>query len=55
VLEPVRKAEVGNNDVTVPVQEQVLELEIAMDNLLLMDIPDSRDELGEEFSCIAFF
>lgn len=54
MLEPVREAEVGDDDIAIPIKEQVLEFEIAMDNLLLMDIPNSGDELSKEFSCVSF-
>jgi hypothetical protein len=54
VLEAISEAKISDDDVSMLVQEQVLKLEIPMDNFLLVDVPDARDELGEEFCGIAF-
>jgi hypothetical protein len=40
VLEAVCKAEIGDNDVAVAI-EKVLEFEVAVDNLLLVYVPDT--------------
>jgi hypothetical protein len=48
VVEPVGKAKVGDDDVAVLVEEEVLELEVAVDNVLLVEIVDARDELRKE-------
>ena len=49
-VEGVCKAEIGYDDVAVAVQEQILELQVTVDDLLLVDIPDTRDELAEQFT-----
>lgn len=54
MLEAISKAKIGDDDVTVLVEEQVLKFEIPVNYFLLVDIPDARDELGEEFCGIAF-
>jgi hypothetical protein len=38
----------------VSIEEEVLRVEITMDDLFLMNIPDARDELTKEFACILF-
>jgi hypothetical protein len=50
VLEAVGKAEVCDDDVAVAVEEEVLELEIAVDDLFLVDVPDAGDELGKSLA-----
>ncbi len=47
----VRKSEVGNNDIAVPIQKQVLKLQIAMDDALLMEVSNTRYELSEQTTC----
>jgi hypothetical protein len=47
-VECVRKAKVGDDDVLVAVQKQVLELEIAMYDALLVQISNTRNQLGKE-------
>ncbi len=44
----VGKANVGDDDVAVAVQKQIFELEIAMDDVLLMKVRDTGDELSKE-------
>jgi translation initiation factor IF-2 len=43
VLEAVGEAKVGDDDVAVAVEEQVLELEVSVDDLLLVDVPVSSE------------
>jgi len=50
IVEPVRKPEIGDNDLPVPVEEEVLELQVPMDDLLLVEVGDAGDELGEELA-----
>ena len=54
MLKAVCKAKVSDDDIAIAVEEEIFQLEIAMNNLLLMDIPDCRNKLGEEFAGIAF-
>lgn len=43
MLEPVGEPEICDDYVTISVEKEIFELEIAVDNLLLMDIPDGAD------------
>ena len=45
MLEPVGETEIGNDDVPVAVEKEVFQLEVAVDNFLLMNIPDAGNEL----------
>jgi len=54
MFEPVGESKVGDDDVSVAVEEEILELQITMNDFLLMDVPDTRDELGEKLGCIFF-
>lgn len=47
-IENVGKPEVGDDDVAVPVQQQILELEVAMHDSLLVQISNARHELREQ-------
>lgn len=47
-VECVCKAKVGDDDVLVAVQEQIFELEIAVHDALLVQISNTRNQLGEE-------
>jgi hypothetical protein len=55
VFKTVGETKVGDDDIAVAVQEEIFELEITVNNFLLMDVPDARDELGKEFSGVSFF
>ena len=55
VLEAISEAEVGDDDVAVAVQEEIFELEVAVDDFTLMNVPNAGDELGEKTACILFF
>ena len=54
VLEVVGEAKVCDDDVAIAVEEEVLELEIAVDDLLGVDVADAGDELGEELAGVLF-
>jgi hypothetical protein len=41
-LQPARKAEICDDYVVIRVKEEVFEFEIAVSNLLLMDVPDRQ-------------
>lgn len=47
-LEGVGESEIGDDDVPSLVEEEVLELEISVDDVLGVEVVDSRDELSEE-------
>lgn len=49
-LEGVGKAEIGYYDVSVSIQQQVLQLQIAVNDALLVQVSDSRYELGKQAS-----
>lgn len=52
VLESIGEAEIRDYHVPVSVEEEVFEFEVPVDNLFLMNVPDARDELTEEFARI---
>ena len=45
MFESVCEAKVRDDDIPMAIQEQVLQLEITVNNLLFMDIPNTGDEL----------
>ena len=47
-VEGVGEAKVGDDDVLVPVEEEVLEFQVAVDDALLVQVADAGHELGEE-------
>lgn len=47
-IERVGEAKVGDDDVSVPVEQEVLQLEIAVDDALLVQVPNAGNELGKE-------
>ena len=55
MFESVRETKVGDYHVPVPVEQEVFEFEVAMDDLFLVDIPDAGDELTKEFACVLLF
>jgi hypothetical protein len=55
VFETVGKTKVGDDDVAIAVKQKILELEVAVNDLFLVDVPDTGDELGEKFCGILFF
>jgi hypothetical protein len=54
MLKLVGKTEIGNDHISVTVEEQVLQLEVAMDNFLLVDVPNTGDELREQLGSVLF-
>ena len=52
VFEPIGETEVRDYHVPVSVKEEVFEFEVTVDNLLLVNVPDARDELAKEFARI---
>lgn len=52
MFEPVGETKVGDYHVPVPIEEEVLEFEVAMDDLFLVNVPDTGDELTEELARI---
>jgi hypothetical protein len=52
VFEPIRETEVRDYHVPVPIEEEVFEFEVAMNDLFLVDVPDARDELTKKFARI---
>ena len=54
MFEAIGKAKVCDDDVPVAIEEEVFEFEVAVDDFLLVDVPDTGDELGEELGCVFF-
>ena len=52
MFKTVRESKICDYNIAVAVKEEVFEFEIPMDNFLLMNVPDTRDELGKEFCSI---
>lgn len=52
MFEAVGETKVCDDDVSVAIEEKVLEFEVAVNDFLLMDVPDTRYELGEELCSI---
>ena len=52
---PDRHAKVCDLDVLVAVKKEVLQLEITMNDLLLVNIPDAGDELCKKFAGVLLF
>jgi hypothetical protein len=52
MFEPVGKTKVCYYHVPMPIKEEIFEFQVAVDNLFLVDVPDARDELTEEFARI---
>ena len=55
MLESIGESEIGNDDVSMFIKQQILELEITMDNVFLVKIVDTRDQLRKELLCILLF
>jgi hypothetical protein len=53
VFEAIGEPEVGDDHVPMSIEQQVLELQVAMDDFLLVDVPDAGYELGEELGGVA--
>jgi len=52
VFEPIGEAKVRDYHVPVSVEEEVFEFKVTMNDLFLVNVPDARDELTEEFACV---
>ena len=52
MLEPVGEPKVCDDDVPVSIKEEVFELQVPMDDLLLVNVPDAGDELTEQLAGI---
>lgn len=52
MLEAVCEAKVSDDNISVPIKEQILQLQITMDYLLLVDVPDARDKLSKQFASV---
>ena len=52
MFEPIGETKVGDYHVPMPVEEEVFEFEVAMNDFFLVNVPDARDELTEEFARI---
>jgi hypothetical protein len=55
VFESVGETKVGNDDVAVLVEKQILELEITVDNVFSMEIVDTGYQLRKELLRVLFF
>jgi hypothetical protein len=49
------KAEIGDNDVVVVVEDKIFELEVTVHDFALVDLPDAVEELGENGAGVPFF
>ena len=54
MFEPICETKVCYYHVPVSIEEEVFEFEVTVDDLLLVDVPDTRDELSEELAGILF-
>ena len=54
MFEPIRGPEIRNDNIPMPIEEDVLRLQVAVDDFFLMDVPHARDELGEELGGVVF-
>lgn len=54
MIKLIGEAEIGDDDVSVLVQQQIFQLEIAMDNVFLVKVRNSRDKLGEKLLSVSF-
>lgn len=52
MFEPIGETEICYYHVPVAIEEEVFELQVAVDDLFLVDVPDAGDELTEEFARI---
>lgn len=47
MLEAIGKTEISDDNVSMLVQEQILQFEVSMNDLFLVDVPYPRYKLGE--------
>ena len=52
MFEPIGETEVRDDHVSVSIEEEVFEFEVAVNDLFLVNVPDARDELTKEFARI---
>lgn len=55
MFETVGKAKIRDYNIAVAVKEKVFEFQISVDDFLLVNVPNTRNELGEELCSISFF
>lgn len=55
MVKSVGKAKVGDDDVSMLVEQEVFELEISMDNVLLVQVVNTGNELGKELGGVSLF
>ena len=55
MFKTIGKAKIRNDNIAVAVEEEVFEFQVSVDNFLLVDVPDTGNELGEELCSISFF
>ena len=48
MFESVCESEIGDDDVSMAVEKEVFEFEVAMDDFILVDVPYARDELRKQ-------
>lgn len=54
MFEAVGESKIGDDDISMAVEKEILEFEVPMYNFLLVYVPDAGKKLGEEFRCILF-
>lgn len=47
MFEAIGEAKIGDDNIALTVKKKVFKLEISMNDFLLMDVPDTREQLGE--------
>ena len=55
MLETIGETEISDDNITITVKEKIFEFEIMVNEFLLVDVPYTRDELGEEAASVLFF
>ena len=55
MLKAIGESEIGDDNIAMTVKKEVFQLEVAMNDFLLVDIPDSGNELREKLRSIPFF
>jgi hypothetical protein len=43
MLEAIGESKVSDNDITLTIEKQIFKLEVAVNDLLLVDVPDARN------------
>lgn len=52
MLKAVCEPEVSDDNISMPIKKQVLQLQVAMNYLLLVDVPDARNKLCKQFASV---